>query len=388
MTEVVIAGIGQTPVRELWDLSLRELAFTAIEEARQDGGGLQPQAIYVGNMLAPILSHQAHMGVLIADFVGLNGVEAITVEAAGASGGATLRAGYMAVKSGAADLVLVVGVEKFTDQVGSSVDAALASAGDSDYESVQGLTPTTHAALLMRRYIHEFDAPREAFAGFPVTAHANGVGNPQAMFRRAITPELYNRAGVVSDPLNMFDVAPNADGAAAVILTRPELLPPEFPHRLVRISGSSLVTDTLALHDRPDPLTFHAARLSVERACRQAGIIPADVDLFELYDSYSIYAALSLEAAGFAGRGHGWEMAQNGRIGLQGSTPIATLGGLKARGNPGGATGIYQVVESVLQLRGQAGDNQIPGARRALVQCLGGPASTAATHVLETIDSH
>jgi acetyl-CoA C-acetyltransferase len=388
MTEVVIAGIGQTPVRELWDLSLRELAFTAIEEARQDGGGLQPQAIYVGNMLAPILSHQAHMGVLIADFVGLNGVEAITVEAAGASGGAALRAGYMAVKSGAADLVLVVGVEKFTDQVGSSVDAALASAGDSDYESVQGLTPTTHAALLMRRYIHEFDAPREAFAGFPVTAHANGVGNPQAMFRRAITPELYNRAGVVSDPLNMFDVAPNADGAAAVILTRPELLPPEFPHRLVRISGSSLVTDTLALHDRPDPLTFHAARLSVERACRQAGIIPADVDLFELYDSYSIYAALSLEAAGFAGRGHGWEMAQNGRIGLQGSTPIATLGGLKARGNPGGATGIYQVVESVLQLRGQAGDNQIPGARRALVQCLGGPASTAATHVLETIDSH
>jgi acetyl-CoA C-acetyltransferase len=388
MTEVVIAGIGQTPVRELWDLSLRELAFTAIEEARQDGGGLQPQAIYVGNMLAPILSHQAHMGVLIADFVGLNGVEAITVEAAGASGGAALRAGYMAVKSGAADLVLVVGVEKFTDQVGSSVDAALASAGDSDYESVQGLTPTTHAALLMRRYIHEFDAPREAFAGFPVTAHANGVGNPQAMFRRAITPELYNRAGVVSDPLNMFDVAPNADGAAAVILTRPELLPPEFPHRLVRISGSSLVTDTLALHDRPDPLTFHAARLSVERACRQAGIIPADVDLFELYDSYSIYAALSLEAAGFAGRGHGWEMAQNGRIGLQGGTPISTLGGLKARGNPGGATGIYQVVESVLQLRGQAGDNQIPGARRALVQCLGGPASTAATHVLETIDSH
>jgi acetyl-CoA C-acetyltransferase len=386
MTEVVIAGIGQTPVRELWDLSIRELAFTAIEEARKDAGGLQPQAIYVGNMLAPILSHQAHLGVLIADFVGLTGVEATTVEAAGASGGAALRSGYLAIKSGAADLVLVVGVEKFTDQVGSSVDAALASAGDSDYESVQGLTPTTHAALLMRRYLHECNAPREAFAGFPVTAHANGAGNPQAMFRRAISPELYNRAGVVSDPLNMFDVAPNADGAAAVILARPELLPPEFPHRLLRISGSSLVTDTLALHDRPDPLTFHAARLSVERACRQAGIMPRDVDLFELYDSYSIYAALSLEAAGFAERGQGWQLAQNGRIGLNGKTPISTLGGLKARGNPGGATGVYQIVEAVLQLRGQAGDNQIPGAQRALVQCLGGPASTAVTHVLETIN--
>lgn len=386
MTEVIIAGIGQTPVRELWDLSIRELAFNAIEEARQDAGGLQPQALYVGNMLAPILSHQAHLGVLIADFAGLTGVEASTVEAAGASGGAALRSGYMAVKSGAADIVLVLGVEKFTDQVGSSVDAALASAGDSDYESVHGLTPTAHAALLMRRYLHEFEAPRQAFAGFPVTAHANGAGNPQAMFRRAISPELYNRAGMVSDPLNMFDVAPNADGAAAVVLARAELLPPEFPNRLVRISGSSLVTDTLALHDRPDPLSFHAARLSIERACREAGILPGDVDLFELYDAYSIYAALSLEAAGFAERGQGWRLAENGHIGLHGKTPIATLGGLKARGNPGGATGVYQVVEAVLQLRGKAGDNQIPGARRALVQCLGGPASTAATHVLEAID--
>lgn len=386
MTEVIIAGIGQTPVRELWDLSIRELAFNAIEEARQDAGGLQPQALYVGNMLAPILSHQAHLGVLIADFAGLTGVEASTVEAAGASGGAALRSGYMAVKSGAADIVLVLGVEKFTDQVGSSVDAALASAGDSDYESVHGLTPTAHAALLMRRYLHEFEAPRQAFAGFPVTAHANGAGNPQAMFRRAISPELYNRAGMVSDPLNMFDVAPNADGAAAVVLARAELLPPEFPNRLVRISGSSLVTDTLALHDRPDPLSFHAARLSIERACREAGILPGDVDLFELYDAYSIYAALSLEAAGFAERGQGWRLAENGHIGLHGKTPIATLGGLKARGNPGGATGVYQVVEAVLQLRAKAGDNQIPGARRAMVQCLGGPASTAATHVLEAID--
>jgi acetyl-CoA C-acetyltransferase len=114
--------------------------------------------------------------------------------------------------------------------------------------------------------------------------------------------------------------------------------------------------------------------------------MPRDVDLFELYDSYSIYAALSLEAAGFAERGQGWQLAQNGRIGLNGKTPIATLGGLKARGNPGGATGVYQIVEAVLQLRGQAGDNQIPGAQRALVQCLGGPASTAVTHVLETIN--
>ncbi len=256
----------------------------------QDAGGLQPQALFVGNMLAPQLSHQAHLGALIADFAGLTGIEAYAIEAAGASGGAALRAGYLAVASGQVDVALVVGVEKFTDQVGSTVETALASAGDSDYEAVQGLTPTAQAALLMRRYLHEYAVPRDAFAGFPLVAHANGASNPNAMFRKAISLEAYQRAGVVSDPLNLFDIAPNADGAAALVLTRPELLPANFPHPLVRIAGSSLVTDTLALHDRPDPLAFQAARLSVERACRQAGITPDQVDLFELYDAYSIFA--------------------------------------------------------------------------------------------------
>jgi len=381
--EVVIAGIGQTEVGEHWGVSLRELALTAIEAAQRDAGGLQPQALFVGNMLAPAVSRQAHLGSLVADFAGLAGIEAMSIEAAGASGGAALRAGFLAVASGEADVALVVGVEKFTDQVGSPIEAALSSATDSDFESIHGMTPTTQAALMMQRYLHEFDMPRQAFAGFPLTAHANGAGNPNAMFRKAISLETYNKAGVVSQPLNMFDVAPNADGAAALLLTRPEMLPPVFPHPLVRIAGSSMATDTLALHDRPDPLTFQAARISVERACRQARITPLQVDLFELYDAYSIFAALSLEAAGFAGRGEGWKLAEDGALGLNGSLPIATLGGLKARGNPGGATGVYQAVEAVLQLRGDAGTNQIAGARRALVQSFGGPASTVATHVLE-----
>lgn len=387
--EVVIAGVGQTPVGEHWDVSLRELALLALDQARQDSGNLQPQALYVGNMLAPQLSHQAHLGALIVDFAGMTGIEAVTVEAAGASGGAALRSGYLAVASGQLDVALVMGIEKFSDQIGSSVEAASATSSDSDFESVQGLTSNAQAALLMRRYMHQYNVPHAAFAGFPLVAHANGAGNPNAMFRKAISAQTYQQAGVVSDPLNMFDVAPNADGAAAIILTRTELLPPAFPNPLVKISGSSLVTDTLALHDRPDPLAFTAARLSVERACHKARITPLQADLFELYDAYSIYAALSIEAAGFAERGEGWKLAQNhdepAPISLQGCLPISVMGGLKARGNPGGATGVYQAVEATLQLRGQAGNNQIPELRRALVQCLGGPASSAVTHVLERI---
>lgn len=383
MAEVVIAGIGQKEVGEHWEISLRELALMAIEPAVQDAGGLQPQALFVGNMVAPQISRQGHLGALVADFAGLSGIEAYAVESAGASGGAALRAGYLAVASGQADVVLVVGVEKLTDQLGSMVETALASAGDSDFEAVQGLTPTAQAALLMVRYMQEYGVPKEAFAGFPLIAHANGAGNPNAMFRKAISPEMYQRAAIVSGPLNMFDVAPNADGAAALVLSRPEILPAKFPHPLVEIVGSSLVTDTLALHDRPNPLLFQAARLSVERACRQAGITPDQIDLFELYDSTSIFAALSLEAAGYAPPGEGWRLAQNGHLALTGRLPIATMGGLKARGNAGGATGVYQAVEAVMQLRGEAGKNQVNGARYAMLQSLGGPASSAATHVLK-----
>lgn len=386
MTDVVIAGIGQTPVGEHWDISLRELAFKAMEAAMKDAGGLQPQALFVGNMLAPSLSGQTHLGALLADFAGLTGVEASVIEAAGASGGAALRQAYMALLAGNVDAALVIGVEKFTDRIGSGAEEALAATTDSDYEASQGLTPTAQSALLMRRYMHEFDLAHDVFAGFPITAHANGATNPNAMFQRAIKPETYQRAGVVSDPLNLFDIAPQADGAAAVLLTRRELLPPSFPHVLVRISGSSLATDTLALHDRQDALRFNAVRLSTERACRQAGILPDDVNLFELYDSSSITAALSLEAAGFAARGQGWQLAQQGQISLQGKLPVSTFGGLKARGNPGGATGLYQVVEAVLQLRGQAGANQVADARLAMVQALGGPASSAVTHILESLN--
>src|SRR5689334_9369398 len=317
MTDVVIAGIGQTEVGEHWEIGLRELAFTAIQEAVKDSGGLKPQSLFVGNMLAPNLSNQAHLGVLLADYAGLLGIEAVTVEAAGASGGAALRQGYLAIASGMVDVALVVGVEKFTDKIGSDVDTALATTSDSDFEAVQGMTPTAQAALLMKRYMHENKVPADGFAGFALTAHANGVNNPYAMFRKAIKPETYAKAEIVSDPLNMFDMAPNADGAAALILTHGDLLPTDFHHPLVKIAGSAASSDTLALHDRKDMLFFDTAHLSAGKAMKQAGILLDDIALFEYHDVFSIFAALQLEAVGFAVRGKGWKLAADGLINLR-----------------------------------------------------------------------
>ena len=385
MTEIVIAGIGQTEVGEHWGISLRELAYTAIKNALVESGGLKPQALFVGNMLAPNLSNQAHLGALLADYAGLTGIEAVTVEAAGASGGAALRQGYLAVKSGYVDVALVLGVEKFTDKIGPDVEGAVATATDSDYEAVQGLTATAQAALLMRRYLHENHIPAQGLAGFALTAHANGAGNPFAMYQKAIKPETYAKAEMVSEPLNLFDVAPIADGAAALLLTRRELLPKNYPQPLVKIAGSASAADTLALHDRQDLLAFRAAQTATEQALQKAGIGREQISFFEYHDAFSVYAALGLEAAGFAPRGEGWKMAADGSIALKGSLPCATLGGMKARGFPGGASGVYQAVEAVLQLRGAAGPCQVAGAKSGMLQSLGGPASTAVVHILQKI---
>jgi len=384
MTDVVIAGIGQMPVGEHWDIGLRDLALAAIRAATKDAGGLKPQALFVGNMLAPNLSNQAHLGALLADYAGLAGIEAVTIEAAGASGGAAMRQGYLAVASGMIDVALVVGVEKFTDRIGPEVEAALSTTADSDFEAVQGLTPTAQAALLAQRYVHDFNVPADGFAGFALNAHVNGAANPNAMFRKPIDLNTYIRAPMVSAPLNQYDIAPNADGAAALILTRGELIQKDPLHAPVRIAGSAAAADALAAHDRKDVLSFYGCRTSTAKALEQAALRLEELDFFECHDAYSIYAALALEAAGFAERGTGWRLAADGDILLNGRIPTSTFGGLKARGFPGGATGIYQAVEAVLQLRGAAGRNQVQGAKRGLIQCMGGPASTVVTHILES----
>jgi acetyl-CoA C-acetyltransferase len=385
MDEIIIAGIGQTPVAEHWDLSLRSLAVKAARTAIADSGGLQPQALYVGNLLASTLSRQANLGTLVADQLALSGIEAVSVEAAGASGAAALRMGFLAVLSGAVDRALVVGVEKCTDVPSAALENAISEATDNDYEGAQGLTQTAQAALLMQRYLHDNNAPADALSGFPLLAHENGVTNPNAFFQKALKPENYTRAPQVSPPLSLLDAAPYADGAAAVLLTRRSSLLEAHNAPLVRLTASSIAIDALALHDRPDPLAFAAAARSAGQALTRAGHLPEDFDFFELTDAFSIYAALSLEACGFAPRGQGWRMAQSGALRRAGRLPISTFGGYKARGNPLSASGLYQVVEAVLQMRGAAGPNQVPDVRLALVQTLGGPASTAVTHVLELV---
>ena len=382
MRDVVIAGVGQTAVGEHWEISLRHLALQAIQGALADACEPRVDALYVGNMLSGELTGQEHLGALIADFAGLRGVEAVKVEAADAAGAAALRMGFIAVASGVADVVVVVGVEKMTDAASEVAAAALAMASDADFEASQGISPIALGALLMRRYMHETGHNRQDFAPFAVNAHRNGASNPNAIFRFPLRAERFAEASPICDPISLLDSAPACDGAAAVVLVPAGAFQGRSPAE-IRIMASAVGTDTVALHDRRDPLVLDGAVLSAGRAYRQAGVGPGDIDLFELHDAFGIMAALSLEATGFAKKGKGVQLALDGAIAIDGQVPISTMGGLKARGNPTGATGVYQVVEVALQLRGEAGANQVSGARIGMAQNVGGSGATVITHILE-----
>jgi acetyl-CoA C-acetyltransferase len=381
MSDVFIVGIGQTPVGEHWDQGLRELGARAIRMALDDARLDRVDALYVGNMMGGCLNGQENVATLLADAAGLLPAEAWKVEAACASGGASVRAAALAVAAGAHDVALAVGIEKMTDGAPEAVTAGLATAADQDYEASHGFSFVGLSALLMRRYMHETGKERAAFAPFAVNAHKNAVGNANAMFREPISASEFARCAVVANPIGILDAAPVCDGAAAVVVCAKEAVRPH--HKAVRIAASSVATDTIALANRDDILTLAAAARSATRAYETAKASPKDMDLFEAHDAFTIITALSLEACGFAARGEALDLAAKGCHLPGGCIPLSTFGGLKARGHPVGASGTYQIVEATLQLRGEAGLNQIKGARRALAQSIGGHGSVAVTHILE-----
>jgi acetyl-CoA C-acetyltransferase len=351
-----------------------------IDASRNTADGL-----FVGNMLSGSLNKQENLGTLISDWVGLRQVEAIKVEAACGSGGSAFRAGLIAVASGDLDNAIVVGVEKMTDAKPAETTAALATAADADWEAAQGLSFVAINALVMRRYMHEYGWMHTDFAPFSITAHANAANNPNARLPFAITEVEYRKARMVAEPINLLDASPIGDGAAAVFLVAIDELMANLTangNPAVTILGSASATDFLAVHDRKEPTWLSAAELSAKKAYNQAGLSPKEIDFFELHDAFSIMSALSLEACGFAERGQGPRLGLDGEIFRTGSIPIATMGGLKARGHPVGATGVYQILEVVQQLRGLAGANQIEGAQIGMAQNIGGSGATIVTHIL------
>lgn len=380
---VSIVGVGMVPVREHWSTGLTELAAEAGALALRDADIAQADALYIGNAYGATYNQQTQLGSLLAPALGLRGAEAYTCEAGDASGGVALRAGYLAVASGAVNTALVLGVEKATDIVGPARWSARNVSLDAEYEAINGASLTATAGLLMHRYMYEYGLELSHFEGFSINAHRNGSLNNFAMFRNRLRSGAFVKAPMIADPVSLFDSAPDGDGAAAVVLVNSELAEDLVP-KPISIRGSAVATDSLMLQDRSDPLVLTAVGQSTAQCLDQAGLSPGELDALELHDAFTILTALSLEAIGFGDRGRGWEWARNegASIAPDGELPLSTFGGLKSRGNPAGASGIYQAVEAVRQLNGQAGENQVPDARHVLIQSIGGLGATVATHIL------
>ena len=384
MRRVAIVGIGQTPVKEHWNAGLRELAVEAIWKALEDADARHIDGMFVGNMLSGTLTRQEHLATLIADYAGFSGIEAVKVESACSSGASAVRQATLAVAAGHLDVALAVGVEKLTETNTFTTTDGLASAADADYETAMGISFVALNAMMMQRYMYEYGYQKDDFAPFIEIAHANAQHNPNAMFRFPVTRAQYQKAKMVAAPINLLDSSPIADGAAAVVVV-PEEAVSRYAGKPVWIRAIEVSTDTISLDSRADILWLKAAETSTRNALKTAGISHNDIRFFELHDAFSIMSALSLESSGFAERGKAVADVNKGDFSLEGRLPIATMGGLKARGHPVGATGVYQIVEAALQLRGQAPEKlQLDAPTYGMCQNIGGSGATIVTTILST----
>lgn len=381
--DVAIIGIGLTKFGEHWSKGIRELAVEAGMKAVEDAGieGKDIELIVGGNMSGGLFVGQEHGSAMIADYLGMTPKPAIRTEGACSSGGLALRVGYMAVKSGMHDFVAVGGVEKMTDIYGPQVTMALAGAMDQETEAYFGATFPGIYALIAQRHMHDFGTTREQLSMVAVKNHDNGLHNPFAQYQKKITVDDVLKSPMVADPLRLLDCSPITDGAATLILA-PADIARKYTDTPIYIKASTQASDSLSLFARREITTLDATVYAVKEAYNASGLKPKDIDFAEVHDCFTIAEILAYEDLGFAKKGHGGKLIQEGQTSIGGKIPINTSGGLKSKGHPVGATGIAQAVELVLQLRGEAGKRQVSHAETGLAHNVGGSGATATVHIL------
>ncbi len=386
MRDVAIIGIGMIPWGELWEDSLRTIWTRAAVAALEDAGVDTVDLITVGSMSPGLFVGQEHLASLVADQLGMVGVPVSRVESACASGSLALRTAFAEVAAGLADIALVTGVEKMTDVDGGAATYALGTAADQEYESFHGITFPGLYAMMARVHMAHFGTTSRQLAAISAKNHANGLLNPNAQYHLKVSIEDVLNSTPVAEPLHLLDCSPITDGAAALVIApvdRARDLAGRRP--VVRIAGSGMATDTIALADREDLSRLRAVELSAERAYAMAGKKPSDIHVAEVHDCFTIAEIMTTEALGFFAPGEGGPAAEKGWTSLSGKIPINPSGGLKSKGHPVGATGVAQVCEIVSQLRGESGQRQVEGARVGLTQNMGGSGGTSIVHILEVI---
>lgn len=376
MHKVAVVGVGCTKVGELWDKSLKDLVVESATKALNDAGIEKVDVVYVGNAYSQILQSQGNLGSLIVDSLGFNGIPAISIEAADSSGSLAFHEAYKAVRLGLANSVLVVGVEKMSDSTPEEVAKALMACEDQDYVAFTGVTQAGLHALVLRLYMERFKVKHEDIAMFTVKAHKNSLNNPYAQFKNPLSVEDVLKSPILADPLRLLEYTAIADGSAALVLCSLEEAKKIASKPVVKVLGSASATDKFYLPERIESLTFNATVKAAKKAFQEAKISINKVDFIETHDNSTIMGVISIEDLGFTKKGEGAAFIAEEEI------PVNTMGGSKGRGHPIGATGVYQLVEAVWQLRGEAGKNQVKGAKIGLTHILTGIGNLASVNIL------
>ncbi len=375
MRRVAVIGVGVTKFGK-HERTCAELFAEAAADAIQDAG-VSPraiQAIYFGNVVGGEGERQLHMGPQAASVLGIPTVPTTRFETACATSHAAFRHAVMEVAVGVSDVLLVGGAERVLNLPTDAATEYFAYASDATFEQPAGLTFPGVFALIARAHMAKHGTTEEQMAHVAVKNHRHGALNPKAQFQKEITLQQVLASPKIADPLKLYDCCPFTDGAAVVVLVSEEVA--RKSRKPIWVLGSAAASDSMCLHDKKDLSRALATERAAQAAYRQAGRGPAEVDVVELHDCFTIAEIVATEGLGFFEPGTGGIAAEKGWTSLGGKLPVNPSGGLKAKGHPIGATGAAQVAEIVTQLRGDAGPRQVDGARVGLVHTLGGNTAT------------
>jgi acetyl-CoA acetyltransferase len=376
---IIAAAVTDFGEREAW---IRDLTAEAATACLSDApvGRDAVEHCYVSNMAGGELEGQTGVMNALAHDIGIRPAYAERVDQTSASGAAGVFEAWQSVASGASEMTLLVGAEKMTHRDTAETSDIVASVTH-PVEYKHGVTLPAFGAMAARLYMHEYDAPRESLARVAVKNHKHALDNPHAQFHKSIDVDTVLSSPMVNDPLRLYDYCPVTDGSAALLFC-PASVAGEYTDEYVRVAGVAGATDTHVVHERADPLALSAVGESGRQALEMADWGVEDLDVAELHDMVSVLEPLQLEALGIAERGEGWRLVDDGTTTCDGSLPVNTSGGLKARGHPLGATGVAQVAELYWQLTGQADARQVK-ADRGLVCNVGGFGNCVVTSLLE-----
>jgi len=376
---IKIKGIGNTKFGELWNSSFEDLLIEAIDKALEDANisFQEIDEVYIGTMLSSQGVEQSQVGGILSSVYNTT-VPIFRIEGACASGGLAVHQGVKALQSKNANTVLVVGIEKMTDVAHEIISSLLMQAAGKQ-ERLSGITFPGLYAILAQNYKNKFGLTDDELASPAVIAHRNAMKNPLAQFHREVTLDQVRKSTLVAEPLRLLHCSPITDGATAIILSNED---PKENTKEAFILESQVATDTLELSDRESLTEMKSTKIATEKIFEKRDVTQKDIDIIELHDCFSISAIMAIEDIGFVKKGEGGKeflklLEKDSKL-----PHINTSGGLKAGGHPVGATGVKQVAEIALQLRGQAGDRQKENLKYGLTHNLGGSGTTCVINLL------